>query len=114
MLKGDAAYLLSAMSQYGYSLLQPDRMADPNELLAGLAGSEDTRVLEGFPVVLANALEKHADKVDLDAALASLTDENVRERLRRLTALSFFCSIRSGMRSSRRGPERPGSSTSRS
>ena len=89
MLKGDSAYLLSAMSQYGYSLLQPDRMADPNELLTSLATSEDTRVLEGFPVVLANALEKHRDKVDLDAAQAGL-EERDRGRFRRLTALSFF------------------------
>lgn len=90
MLRGDDAYLLSAMAQYGYSLLQPDRMADPNELLAGLAASADTRVLEGFPVVLANALEKHGQRVNLDAALGSVTDEKARERLRRLTALSFF------------------------
>lgn len=89
MLKGDSAYLLSAMSQYGYSLLQPDRMADPNELLTSLVTSEDARVLEGFPVVLANALEKHGDKVDLDAAQAGMMERD-RERFRRLTALSFF------------------------
>lgn len=90
MLPGDAGYLLSAMSQYGYSLLQPDQMGDPNELLAALSQSDDSRVLEGFPVVLANALEKRRGAVDLAAAEASLKDEPERERFRRLTALSFY------------------------
>lgn len=90
MLQGDAAYLLSSMSQYGYSLLQPDQMADPNELLAALSQSDDARVLEGFPVVLANALEKRRGAVDLRAAEALLKDGSAHERFRRLTALSFY------------------------
>lgn len=88
MLKGDSAYLMSAMAQYGYSLLQPDRMADPNELLASLAQSRDSRVLEGFPVVLANALAKHGGKVDLSAAESGL-DEREREAFRRLVDVSL-------------------------
>lgn len=90
MLRGDSAYLLSAMSQYGYSLLQPDRMTDPNELLAALSQSDDVRVLEGFPVVLANALGKRRSDVDLRAAETLLKDDSCRERFRRLTALSFY------------------------
>ncbi len=90
MLQGDAGYLLSAMSQYGYSLLQPDQMADPNELLTALSQSDDVRVLEGFPVVLANALQKRPNAVDLRAAENLLNDEPARERFRRLTALSFY------------------------
>ena len=90
VLKGDSAYLLSAMSQYGYSLLQPDNMADPNELLTALSCSKDARVLEGFPVVLANALEKHREKVDFGSALLHLPGESDRERFRRLVALSFY------------------------
>ena len=90
MLKGDSAQLLSAMSQYGYSLLQPEQMADPNELLTALSQSDDVRVLEGFPVVLANALEKHRDAVNLRAAEALLKDESARGRFRRLTALSLY------------------------
>lgn len=88
MLKGDSAYLMSAMAQYGYSLLQPDRMADPNELLASLAESRDSRVLEGFPVVLANALAKHGGKVDLAAAESGL-DERGAEAFRRLVEVSL-------------------------
>jgi hypothetical protein len=90
MLRGDAGYLLSAMSQYGYSLLQPDQMADPNELLTALSQSDDVRVLEGFPVVLANALRKRPNAVNLRAAENLLKDEPSRERFRRLTALSFY------------------------
>jgi len=66
---------MSAMAQYGYSLLQPDRMEDPNDLLASLAQSRDSRVLEGFPVVLANALAKHGGKVDLAAAESGLVGQ---------------------------------------
>ena len=90
MLQADAGYLLSAMSQYGYSLLQPDQMADPNELLTALSQSDDVRVLEGFPVVLANALQKRQNAVDLRAAENLLKDEPARERFQRLTALSFY------------------------
>ncbi len=90
MLRGDAGSLLSAMSQYGYSLLHPDQMADPNELLTALSQSDDVRVLEGFPVVLANALQKRPNAVDLRAAENLLKDEPARERFRRLTALSFY------------------------
>ncbi len=90
MRKGtDAADLSVALAQYGYSLLQPDRMADPNELLARLSQDKEPRRLEGFPVVLANALEKHRDLVDLAAAEKLLPDDHARRRFRKLTALSF-------------------------
>lgn len=90
MLTGEQAYLFSALSQYGYSLLQPHQMADPNELLANLAKSTDARLLEGFPVVFANALEKHREKVNLASAETLLTDDPSRERFRRLVALSVY------------------------
>ena len=90
MLHGDTGYLLSAMSQYGYSLLQPDQMANPNDLLTALSQSDDVRVLEGFPVVLANALRKRPNAVDLRAAENILNDGPARERFRMLTALSFY------------------------
>lgn len=90
MLHGDTGYLLSAMSQYGYSLLQPDQMADPNELLTALSQSDDVRVFEGFPVVLANALLRRPNEVDLRAAENQLQDEPARERFRTLTALTLY------------------------
>ena len=90
MLTGEQAYLLSALSQYGYSLFQPDQMADPNELLARMVESADARLLEGFPVVLANALEKHRATVSFSAVEKRLADETSRERFRRLVALSMY------------------------
>lgn len=90
MLQGTDAYLFSALSQYGYSLLQPEQMAEPNELLAKLASTRDPRLLEGFPVVLANALEKHRDKVDLAAAEKLLQNEADTRRFRKLAELSLY------------------------
>lgn len=90
MLTGGEAYLYSALAQYGYSLLQPDEMADPNDLLARLSQSQDARLLEGFPVVLANALEKHASRVDLASAAGTLPSDEARDRFRKLAALSFY------------------------
>jgi hypothetical protein len=87
--KGEDVYLYSALSQYGYSLLQPDEFSDPNVLLSRLSQSEDPRLLEGFPVVLANALESHRDKVDLAAAELGLSGESARTRFRKLVWLSF-------------------------
>ncbi|MBI3298437.1 MAG: hypothetical protein HYZ75_09760 [Elusimicrobia bacterium] len=89
MLQGTDAVLLSSLAQYGYSLLNPERMSDPNELLARLAKSRDSRLLEGFPVVLANALEKHREKVDMSAA-EGLLDASELRRFRKLTALSTY------------------------
>ena len=90
MLTGEDAYLFSALSQYGYSLFQPDQMADPNDLLARLSQSQDMRLLEGFPVVLANAMEKRESQVDLSAAENSLTSNEAREKFRKLVALSLY------------------------
>jgi hypothetical protein len=87
--KGEDAYLYSALSQYGYSLLQPDEFSDPNVLLARLSQSEDPRLLEGFPVVLANALESHRDKVNLAEAELELPGKSARTRFRKLVWLSF-------------------------
>jgi len=65
-------------------------MADPNDLLARLSQSQDMRLLEGFPVVLANAMEKRESQVDLSAAENSLTSNEAREKFRKLVALSLY------------------------
>ncbi len=90
MLQSSDTYLFSALSQYGYSLLEPEQMADPNELLARLAESRDARLLEGFPVVLANALRKHGEKLDLALSEKLLKNETDVKRFRKLTALSSY------------------------
>lgn len=90
MVQGNDTQLFSVLSQYGYPLLEPDQMADPNKLLASLSKSQDSRLLEGFPVVLANALDKHGEKVDFAASEKLLPDAASRRRFRELAALSFY------------------------
>ena len=90
MLTGEDAYLFSALSQYGYSLFQPGEMADPNDLLARMSQSRDMRLLEGFPVVLANAFEKRASQVDLTATGNRLSSNEARDKFHKLVALSFY------------------------
>lgn len=89
MLDGESAELLSALSRHGYSLLQPERFGDANELLARMSLSKDTRVLEGFPVVLANAWRHSRETVDLESAERSLKSDEDRRRFRELTRVSF-------------------------
>lgn len=53
--------LLDHLAQYGYALAVPRSSVDPEKVLVELLRQDDARLLEGFPVVLANALsEKEA------------------------------------------------------
>lgn len=84
------ADLNSMLSEYGYPLLYPQKLADPNQLLVVLSKSKDLRLLEGFPVVLANALEKEPGKIDLAAAESRLKNNSIRRRFNELLLLSMF------------------------
>lgn len=87
-MKPNDSGLLAALSLFGYPLFQAQ--VDPNDLLASLAQSADTRLLEGFPVVLANALSGGEPKVDLTKAEAQLGALEERKRFRQLAMLSFY------------------------
>jgi hypothetical protein len=87
-MKPNDSGLLAALSLFGYPLFQAQ--VDPNDLLASLAQSADTRLLEGFPVVLANALSGGGPKVDLTKAEAQLEALEERKRFRQLAMLSFY------------------------
>lgn len=87
-MKRNDSGLLAALSLFGYPLFQAQ--VDPNDLLASLAQSADTRLLEGFPVVLANALSGGEPKVDLAKAEARLGVLEERKRFRQLAMLSFY------------------------
>ena len=65
MVKRGKEKLLAALARFGYPLLEPEAMDDPNEVLASLASSKDARLLEGFPVVLANCLINRDTELDL-------------------------------------------------
>lgn len=80
----------SMLSEYGYPLLHPQKTADPNQLLVVLSKSKNLRLLEGFPVVLANALEKEPDKLNLSATENRLKDNSLRRRFHELIVLSMF------------------------
>jgi hypothetical protein len=80
--------LLAALSQFGYPLLEPEARPDPNELLAELVKSGDIRLLEGFPVVLANALSRDEPKVNLAKAEKRLSTARHRDLLWKLIWLS--------------------------
>lgn len=57
--------LLAALSQFGYPTLEPNTWFDPNHILTQLVKTDDVRLMEGFPVVLANVLSQSESKVDL-------------------------------------------------
>jgi hypothetical protein len=77
------------LSQYGYSLIHPHQETDPNELLITLSKSKDLRLLEGFPVVLANALEKDGKRLNLASTERHLKNKFNRKRFDELVMLSF-------------------------
>src|SRR3989344_3211835 len=81
--------LLDALGQYGYPLLEPELKADPNQLLAKLAESKDTRLLEGFPVVLANAALQKPSKFSTEKVVKSLKTPANRRLFRQLFKLSL-------------------------
>ena len=53
----DKDNLLKRLAVLGYPLLEPDKNEDANSALADLVESGDLRLLEGFPLVLANCAE---------------------------------------------------------
>ncbi len=66
----------AALREYGYELLAPEMRTNPNELLVQMVKSKDTRVTEGFPVVLANALREQENRVQLRRVEDSLKSRN--------------------------------------
>lgn len=58
MKNADKTELLEQLARYGYALAAPRSPADPEKVLTELLRQDDTRLLEGFPVVLANALSE--------------------------------------------------------
>jgi len=53
----DKDNLLKRLATLGFPLLEPDKEVEANSTLAGLVESGDLRLLEGFPLVLANCAE---------------------------------------------------------
>ncbi len=51
--------LYNSLAKLGFPMFEPDGVLDANETLAEVVKSNDTRLWEGFPVLLANAAEKY-------------------------------------------------------
>ncbi len=54
----DKSDLLDQLAQHGYSLMKPKSAEPAEKLLEALLKQDDARLLEGFPVVLANAFDQ--------------------------------------------------------
>ena len=54
----DKNELLDYLGKYGYPLMKPALTSQPEEVLEALLEQDETRLVEGFPVVLAHALEE--------------------------------------------------------
>ncbi|CAB1061357.1 hypothetical protein D1BOALGB6SA_6130 [Olavius sp. associated proteobacterium Delta 1] len=62
--------LLTSLAKLGFQMFETSEEPDVNETLAEVVKSNDTRLWEGFPVVLANAAESY-----------QFTPEKVKKRL---------------------------------
>ena len=77
---------LKSRSKLGFPMFEPSEELDVNETLAKVVKSNDTRLWEGFPVLLANAGESYQfDSAQVERQL--LTNDQ-RERYHRLVLLS--------------------------
>lgn len=54
----DKNQLMDNLAHYGYVLMRPRTAKEPEEVLKDLLQQDDVRLLEGFPVVFANALKE--------------------------------------------------------
>ncbi len=77
---------LKNLSRLGLSMFEPHEELEVNETLAEVVKSNDTRLLEGFPVLLATAGENYQFVSDQVERL--LPTEELKERYHRLVLLS--------------------------
>ena len=79
--------LLNSLSKLGFPMFEPSEEMDVNETLAEVVKSDDTRLWEGFPVLLVNAAESY--RFSLDMVEQQLTDQRQKENFQRLLLLSL-------------------------
>lgn len=79
--------LLENLSRLGFSLMETKEDFDVNKTLADVVKSKDTRLWEGFPVLLANAAQEYS--FDYDRVLKNLTKKEDREGFDVLLLLSL-------------------------
>ncbi len=79
--------LLERAKALGYPLFEIEETIKANEILADIVVSEDLRLWEGFPVMLANSLEK--DLFDFDEVLDLLSNDRQKEYFINLVMISI-------------------------
>ncbi|MDA3902516.1 MAG: hypothetical protein PF441_03580 [Desulfuromusa sp.] len=78
--------LLKSLSKLGFPMFEPSEELEVNETLAKVVKSNDTRLWEGFPVLLANAGESY--QFASDQVEQQLPTKELKERYHRLILLS--------------------------
>ena len=78
--------LLTRLSKLGFPMFEPGDSQDANETLAEIVKSQDTRLLEGFPVLLANAGENY--QFDPEQVTQKLGSKKYKDRFHKLMLLS--------------------------
>ena len=79
--------LLQKVGQLGFPLLEVEEKFDADETLAEVVKSNETRLLEGFPVLLANAAKRAA--FDYGSVEQHLSGADDKKRLKELYLLSL-------------------------
>ena len=77
---------LKSLSKLGFPMFEPSEELDVNETLAEVVKSNDTRLWEGFPVLLANAAESY--QFESDQVEQRLPTEELKDQYHRLLLLS--------------------------
>ena len=78
--------LYNSLSKLGFPMFEPNEDPDVNETLAEVVKSNDTRLWEGFPVILANAAESYHFSVDM--VVQQLDEKEQKQQLHQLVLLS--------------------------
>jgi len=79
--------LLNSLAKLGCPMLEPVEEMDVYETLVEVVKSRDTRLWEGFPILLANAAENYPFSFERVEQL--LTQKGLREQFHRLVLLSL-------------------------
>jgi hypothetical protein len=79
--------LLKRLSSFGFAVFEPEEAQDANATLADVVKSQDTRLWEGFPVVLANSAEKGL--LDYNVLKRHLGNVSGKQMLGSLMAMSM-------------------------
>ncbi len=79
--------LYKKVKELGFPLLETEKQTDVNDTLAEVIKSEDHRLWEGFPVMLANCLEKNL--FDYEKASEHLKKTQEKQVFRKLVMMSL-------------------------